>query len=60
IIPSVFDDEILCGISRNFGGKVLEDAGMLTRQEAGRLTSKTLTINETQQRFVVLTDQPEE
>ncbi|ECR8550624.1 DUF927 domain-containing protein [Salmonella enterica] len=60
IIPSVFDEEILCGISRNFGGKVLEDAGMLTRQEPGRLTSKTLTINETQQRFVVLIDQPEE
>ncbi|EAP7665168.1 DUF927 domain-containing protein [Salmonella enterica] len=60
IIPSVFDEEILCGISRSFGCKVLEDAGMLTRQEPDRLTSKTIQINGTRQRFIVLTDQPEE
>lgn len=60
IIPSVFDEEILCGISRSFGCKVLEEAGMFTRQESDRLTSKTILINGTQQRFIVLTDQPEE
>lgn len=60
IIPSVFEEEILCGISRNFGCKVLEEAGMLIRQESDRLTSKTIQINGTQQRFFVLTDQPEE
>ncbi|EAA1522724.1 DUF927 domain-containing protein [Salmonella enterica] len=60
IIPSVFDEEILCGISRSYGCKVLEEAGMFTRQEPDRLTSKTILINGTQQRFIVLTDQPEE
>lgn len=33
---------------------------MFTRQEPDRLTSKTIQINGTQQRFIVLTDQPEE
>lgn len=60
IIPSVFDEDILCGISRSYGCKVLEEAGMFTRQEPDRLTSKTILINGTQQRFIVLTDQPEE
>ncbi|VEA68201.1 Superfamily II helicase and inactivated derivatives [Serratia plymuthica] len=60
IIPSVFDEEILCGISRNFGCKTLEDAGMLVCAESGRWTSKTVKVNGTQQRFIVLTDQPEE
>jgi len=60
IIPTVFDEEILCGISRNFGCKVLEDAGMLVCAESGRWTTKTIKINGTQQRFIVLTDQPEE
>ncbi|HHJ4620906.1 MULTISPECIES: DUF927 domain-containing protein [Klebsiella/Raoultella group] len=60
IIPSVFDEEILCGISRHFGCKALEDAGMLVCAESGRWTTKTVKVNGTQQRFIVLTDQPEE
>lgn len=60
IIPSVFDEEILCGISRNYGCKILEEAGMLTCTESGRWASKTIRINGTQQRFIVLTDQPED
>ncbi|WP_260524132.1 DUF927 domain-containing protein [Serratia sp. PL7] len=60
IIPTVFDEEILCGISRNFGCKALEDAGMLVCTESGRWMSKTVKVNGTQQRFIVLTDQPEE
>jgi putative DNA primase/helicase len=60
IIPTVFDEEILCGISRNFGCKALEDAGMMVCAESGRWTTKTVKVNGTQQRFIVLTDQPEE
>ncbi|EBU3701564.1 DUF927 domain-containing protein [Salmonella enterica] len=60
IIPTVFDEEILCGISRNFGCKALEDAGMMVCAESGRRTTKTVKVNGTQQRFIVLTDQPEE
>ncbi|EFK2300491.1 DUF927 domain-containing protein [Escherichia coli] len=60
IIPSVFDSEILCGISRNFGCQALEEAGMLVCAEPGRWTSKTVKINGTQQRFIVLIDQAED
>ncbi|MBL0878667.1 DUF927 domain-containing protein [Serratia ureilytica] len=60
LIPTVFDEEILCGITRNFGCKALEDAGMLVCTESGRWTSKTVKVNGTQQRFIVLIDQPEE
>ncbi|MBA3182118.1 propanediol utilization protein, partial [Salmonella enterica] len=60
VIPSVFNDEILCGISPRFGCKVLEDAGILVRQEADRWASKTISINGTTQRFIVLTDRPED
>ena len=59
IIPSVFDSEILCGISRNFGCQALEEAGMLVCAEPGRWTSKTVKINGTQ-RFIVLIDQAED
>ncbi|EGP1634387.1 DUF927 domain-containing protein [Salmonella enterica] len=60
VIPSVFNDEILCGISPRFGCKVLEDAGILVRQEADRWASRTISINGTTQRFIVLTDRPED
>ncbi|UYK97925.1 hypothetical protein [Pantoea stewartii] len=53
IIPSVFDEEILCGISRNYGCKILEEAGMLTCTESGRWASETIRIKGTQQRFIV-------
>ncbi len=60
IIPSVFEVEILCGIQKKLGGEALEDAGMLIRKEKGRLDSRTISINGTQQRFVVLVDVEED
>ncbi len=60
IIPSVFEAEILCGIQKKLGGEALEDAGMLIRKEKGRLDSRTISINGTQQRFVVLVDVEED
>jgi len=60
IIPSVFEAEILCGIQKKLGGEALEDAGMLVRKEKGRLDSRTISINGTQQRFVVLVDVEED
>lgn len=60
IIPSVFETEILCGIQKKLGGEALEDAGMLVRKEKGRLDSRTISINGTQQRFVVLVDVEED
>lgn len=59
IIPSVFDEEILCGVSRNFCCKILEEAGMLACIQSGHWESKTIRINGTQQRFTILADQPE-
>lgn len=60
IIPSVFEAEILCGIQKKLGGEALEDVGMLIRKEKGRLDSRTISINGTQQRFVVLVDVEED
>jgi putative DNA primase/helicase len=60
IIPSVFDDEILCGIARNFGCKALDDVGMMVCAEPGRWATKTIKVNGSQQRFIVLTDQSED
>ncbi|WES69660.1 DUF927 domain-containing protein [Superficieibacter sp. HKU1] len=60
IIPSVFEAEILCGIQKKLGGEALEDVGMLVRKEKGRLDSRTISINGTQQRFVVLVDVEED
>ncbi|MGN5575831.1 DUF927 domain-containing protein [Enterobacter sp. Lyrl_3] len=60
IIQSVFDEEILDGISRNVGCQALFDAGMLIKYEPDRWPSKTLKINNHQQRFIVLIDPPED
>lgn len=60
VIPSVFEAEILAGIQKKLGGEALDDAGMLVRKEKGRLDSRTISINGTQQRFVVLVDVEED
>ncbi|END1364422.1 DUF927 domain-containing protein [Salmonella enterica subsp. enterica] len=54
IIPSVFEEEILCGIQKKLGADALDEAGMLIRPEAGRVDGRTISIDGTQQRFVVL------
>lgn len=56
IIPSVFEDEILMGIQKKLGAEALEEAGLLVRPEPGRVDGKTLSVNGSQQRFVVLID----
>ncbi|EEY9008084.1 TPA: DUF927 domain-containing protein, partial [Escherichia coli] len=60
IIPSVFDEEILCGINRNFGCQALKEAGILIHAGDKNWTTKTIKVNGIQQRFIVLLDQPEE
>ncbi|EFE0933794.1 DUF927 domain-containing protein [Escherichia coli] len=60
IIPSVFESEILCGIQKKLGAEALEEAGLLIRPEPGRVDGKTLSINGSQQRFVVLIDSEED
>ncbi|HEJ9686793.1 DUF927 domain-containing protein [Proteus mirabilis] len=60
IIPSVFEDEILSGIQKKLGAEALEEAGILVRPESGRVDGKTISINGSQQRFVVLIDSEEE
>ncbi|CAK8737733.1 hypothetical protein SODG_001462 [Sodalis praecaptivus] len=57
IIPSVFEDEILCGVQRKVGVEALHEAGMLVRAEKDRLMNKTISINGTRQRFYVLLDE---
>lgn len=56
IIPSVFEEEILMGIQKKLGAEALEEAGLLIRPEPGRVDGKTLSVNGSQQRFVVLVD----
>ena len=60
IIPSVFEEEILAGIQKKLGAEALEEAGLLVRPEAGRLDGKTISVNGSQQRFIVLIDSEEE
>lgn len=60
IIPSVFDEEILCGINRNFGCQALKEAGILIHAGDKNWTTKTIKVNGIQQRFIVLLDQSEE
>ncbi|HEJ9799512.1 TPA: DUF927 domain-containing protein [Proteus mirabilis] len=60
IIPSVFEDEILSGIQKKLGAEALDEAGILVRPESGRVDGKTISINGSQQRFVVLIDSEEE
>ncbi|WP_329502698.1 DUF927 domain-containing protein [Klebsiella aerogenes] len=56
IIPSVFESEILCGIQKKLGAEALEEVGMLVRREPGRIDGKTISVNGSQQRFIVLID----
>ncbi|WP_413493048.1 DUF927 domain-containing protein [Morganella psychrotolerans] len=56
IIPSVFEDEILMGIQKKLGAEALEEAGLLVRPEPGRVDGKTISVNGSQQRFIVLVD----
>ncbi len=56
MIPSVFEKEILCGVQRKTGIPALHEVGMLMRDDGKHLTSKTISINGTQQRFCVLLD----
>jgi putative DNA primase/helicase len=60
IIPSVFEDEILSGIQKKLGAEALDEVGILVRPESGRVDGKTISINGSQQRFVVLIDSEEE
>lgn len=60
VIPSVFEQEILCGIQKKLGADALEEAGMLIRTEPPRVEGKTITVNGARQRFVVLLDTPED
>lgn len=60
IIPSVFEDEILSGIQKKLGAEALDEAGILVRPESGRVDGKTISINGSQQRFIVLIDSEEE
>ncbi|KER03325.1 DNA/RNA helicase, superfamily II [Photorhabdus temperata subsp. temperata Meg1] len=60
IIPSVFEDEILAGVQKKLGAEALEEAGILIRPESGRVDGKTISINGSQQRFVVLIDNEED
>ncbi len=55
-----FEDEILSGIQKEIGAEALEEAGILVRPESGRVDGKTISINGSQQRFVVLIDSEEE
>ncbi|WP_244170841.1 DUF927 domain-containing protein [Xenorhabdus miraniensis] len=54
IIPSVFEAEILQGLQKKSGFEALEEAGMLVKAEKDRFISKTISVNGTQGRFVVL------
>ncbi|CBJ91988.1 putative prophage primase [Xenorhabdus nematophila ATCC 19061] len=54
IIPSVFEEEILQGLQKKSGFEALEEAGMLIKAEKDRFISKTISVNGTQGRFVVL------
>ncbi|KMJ45258.1 propanediol utilization protein [Xenorhabdus khoisanae] len=54
IIPSVFEEEILQGLQKKSGFEALEEAGMLIKTEKDRFISKTISVNGTQGRFVVL------
>ncbi|MEQ1965089.1 DUF927 domain-containing protein [Xenorhabdus khoisanae] len=54
IIPSVFEEEILQGLQKKSGFEALEEAGMLVKAEKDRFISKTISVNGTQGRFVVL------
>ncbi|QTL41116.1 toprim domain-containing protein [Xenorhabdus budapestensis] len=60
IIPSIFEDEILAGVQKKLGAEALEEAGILIRPESGRVDGKTISINGSQQRFVVLIDNEED
>ncbi|MBD2822625.1 DUF927 domain-containing protein [Xenorhabdus sp. 42] len=54
IIPSVFEGEILQGLQKKTAFEALEEAGMLIKTEKDRFISKTISVNGTQGRFVVL------
>ncbi|CDM92209.1 DUF927 domain-containing protein [Xenorhabdus bovienii] len=54
IIPSVFETEILQGLQKKSGFEALEEVGMLVKAEKDRFISKTISVNGTQGRFVVL------
>lgn len=54
IIPSVFEEEILCGIQKKLGAEALDEVGMIVRPEANRVDGKTISVDGAQQRFVVL------
>ncbi|MEX0447645.1 DUF927 domain-containing protein [Xenorhabdus sp. SGI246] len=54
IIPSVFEAEILQGLQKKSGFEALEEAGMLVKAEKDRFISKTISVNGTQGRFVVV------
>nr|WP_275366793.1 DUF927 domain-containing protein [Xenorhabdus bovienii] len=54
IIPSVFEEEILQGLQKKTAFEALEEAGMLVKTEKDRFISKTISVNGTQGRFVVL------
>lgn len=56
VIPSVFEEEILMGIQKKLGAEALEEAGLLVRPEPGRVDGKTISVNGSQQRFIVLID----
>ncbi|MDE1484477.1 DUF927 domain-containing protein [Xenorhabdus bovienii] len=54
IIPSVFEEEILQGLQKKTAFEALEEAGMLVKTEKDRFISKTISVNGSQGRFVVL------
>lgn len=54
LIPSVFEEEILCGIQKKLGAEALDEVSMLVRPEPGRIDGKTISVDGSQQRFIVL------
>ncbi|MBD2784177.1 hypothetical protein ID858_13925 [Xenorhabdus sp. DI] len=54
MIPSVFEEEILQGLQKKTAFEALEEVGMLVKTEKDRFISKTISVNGTQGRFVVL------